>query len=182
MGLSVVSLFFLFVLSSSYLNDLEKNALYDIYNGLNGDHWTNCRWNMTYIMDQTENDLLPLDYCGILTSRVDGIFNKLQTVIGFSFLQYNNLYGTISSSIGNLTNLRRIHISNNPQITGTIPHDICNLNQLNSIEIHNTSLYGHIPLCLGENKLLQQFDISYSPNLTMNTTNIERMCMETNFS
>jgi len=63
-------------------------------------------------------------------------------------LEYNNLTGTIPSEIGNLTNLQTLNFWFN-QLTGPIPHEIGNLSDLRTLELMNNQLSGSIPSEIG---------------------------------
>ncbi|PQM39398.1 protein NSP-INTERACTING KINASE 1 [Prunus yedoensis var. nudiflora] len=55
-----------------------------------------------------------------------------------------SLSGTLSPSIGNLTNLQIVLLQNN-NITGAIPRDIDSLSKLHTLDISTTSSLGEFP-------------------------------------
>jgi Leucine-rich repeat (LRR) protein len=57
----------------------------------------------------------------------------------------NNLIGRLPDDIGNLTEMDRIWITNNPGLVGPLPPVIVNLTKLRSIQIWDTGLSGPIP-------------------------------------
>ncbi|CAB4274655.1 unnamed protein product [Prunus armeniaca] len=65
-----------------------------------------------------------------------------------------SLSGTLSPSIGNLTNLQIVLLQNN-NITGAIPRDIERLSKLHTLDISNNFFTGDIPSSLGHLKSLQ---------------------------
>ncbi|KAK6154940.1 hypothetical protein DH2020_009188 [Rehmannia glutinosa] len=75
-----------------------------------------------------------------------------------------NLSGTLSPSIGNLTNLQIILLQNN-NITGPIPSELGRLLKLQTLDLSNNLFSGTIPPSLGHLKNLQYMDLSYN-NLT----------------
>ncbi|KAK6129080.1 hypothetical protein DH2020_037153 [Rehmannia glutinosa] len=75
-----------------------------------------------------------------------------------------NLSGTLSPSIGNLTNLQIILLQNN-NITGPIPSELGRLLKLQTLDLSNNLFSGSIPPSLGHLKNLQYMDLSYN-NLT----------------
>ncbi|KAK6129119.1 hypothetical protein DH2020_037135 [Rehmannia glutinosa] len=75
-----------------------------------------------------------------------------------------NLSGTLSPSIGNLTNLQIILLQNN-NITGPIPSELGKLSKLQTLDLSNNLFSGTIPPSLGHLKNLQYMDLSYN-NLT----------------
>ncbi|XP_050384340.1 protein NSP-INTERACTING KINASE 1-like [Argentina anserina] len=65
-----------------------------------------------------------------------------------------NLSGTLSPSIGNLTNLQIVLLQNN-NITGPIPQEIGKLSKLKTLDVSSNFLIGGIPSSLGHLKSLQ---------------------------
>ncbi|KAF9592858.1 hypothetical protein IFM89_017823, partial [Coptis chinensis] len=65
-----------------------------------------------------------------------------------------NFSGTLSPSIGNLTNLQILLLQNN-NITGPIPKEIGRLANLHTFDISNNVLTGEVPTSLGHLKTLQ---------------------------
>ncbi|KAM7268046.1 hypothetical protein ACFE04_010212 [Oxalis oulophora] len=65
-----------------------------------------------------------------------------------------NLSGTLSPSIGNLTNLQIVLLQNN-NITGPIPSEIGKLTNLHTLDLSNNFFTGAIPSSLGNLKILQ---------------------------
>jgi hypothetical protein len=65
-----------------------------------------------------------------------------------------NLSGTLSSSIGNLTNLQTVLLQNN-YITGNIPHEIGKLMKLKTLDLSTNNFTGQIPFTLSYSKNLQ---------------------------
>ncbi|CAI8605896.1 unnamed protein product [Vicia faba] len=62
-------------------------------------------------------------------------------------LQGNNLYGSISPFIGNLSRLRNINLQNN-SFTKKIPHELGQLLKLNQLSLGNNMFLGDIPKSL----------------------------------
>jgi Leucine-rich repeat (LRR) protein len=59
-------------------------------------------------------------------------------------LPQNNLTGTIPPEVGNLANLDTLYLSFN-ELTGTIPLELCGLTNLRSLEISYNQLTGTVP-------------------------------------
>lgn len=74
-------------------------------------------------------------------------------VIGLG-IPSQNLSGTLSPSIGNLTNLQIVLLQNN-NITGPIPQEIGRLSKLKTLDVSSNFLTGGIPSSLGHLKSLQ---------------------------
>ncbi|KAI3705905.1 hypothetical protein L1987_76154 [Smallanthus sonchifolius] len=68
-------------------------------------------------------------------------------------LSFNLLYGSIPSSIGNMSNLKHLALVAN-SFTSHIPYSIDNLTNLDSLYLHTNSLNGHIPNSIGNLKKL----------------------------
>ncbi|RDX58090.1 Protein NSP-INTERACTING KINASE 1, partial [Mucuna pruriens] len=67
-----------------------------------------------------------------------------------------NLSGTLSPSIGNLTNLQTVVLQNN-NITGPIPSEIGKLSKLRTLDLSDNFFNGEIPPSLGHLRNLQYF-------------------------
>ncbi|OMO88496.1 hypothetical protein CCACVL1_08343 [Corchorus capsularis] len=65
-----------------------------------------------------------------------------------------NLSGTLSPSIGNLTNLQIVLLQNN-NITGPIPKEMGKLSKIQTLDLSDNSFTGEIPSSLGNLKSLQ---------------------------
>ncbi|GAV60068.1 Pkinase domain-containing protein/LRRNT_2 domain-containing protein/LRR_8 domain-containing protein [Cephalotus follicularis] len=65
-----------------------------------------------------------------------------------------NLSGTLSPSIGNLTNLQIVLLQNN-NITGPVPAEIGRLTKLHTLDLSNNYFTGEIPSSLGDLRGLQ---------------------------
>ncbi|GLJ30456.1 hypothetical protein SUGI_0602800 [Cryptomeria japonica] len=70
-----------------------------------------------------------------------------------------SLLGTISPSIGNLTELVKLELSYN-YLNGTIPKEITRLSKLYQLELYNNYLAGEIPAGFGNLTSLKRFDAS----------------------
>ncbi len=110
---------------------IERNALIDLYNALNGINWTNnTNWN---------SDAQLCDWFGITITN--GHVSHVN-------LSSNQLIGEIPSSLGDLTNLISLDLSSN-QIYGSIPIELGNLSLLQQVYVGNNQLSGGIPSSLG---------------------------------
>ncbi|KAG5063918.1 hypothetical protein JHK85_005101 [Glycine max] len=72
-----------------------------------------------------------------------------------------SLSGTLSPSIGNLTNLRQVLLQNN-NISGNIPPALGNLPKLQTLDLSNNRFSGLIPASLSLLNSLQYLDLSYN--------------------
>lgn len=79
-------------------------------------------------------------------------------------LSANKLTGSIPPEIGNLDNLVLLNLSYN-QLTGSIPETFSKLNQIESLDISHNQLSGAIPRQLTQLKFLEVFSVA-SNNLS----------------
>ncbi|PON74598.1 Serine/threonine protein kinase [Parasponia andersonii] len=94
-------------------------------------------------------DETAVDPCSwnMVTCSSDGLVVSLGT-------PSQNLSGTLSPSIGNLTNIRSVLLQNN-NITGPIPSEIGRLQKLDTLDLSNNNFNGQIPKTLSHLKSLQ---------------------------
>ncbi len=134
--------FFLFVslVSFSQISEVEKQALIDLYQNTNGDTW-NTSWDLS-------KDV----------STWQGVSIENNQVVGIKML-FNNLDGTIPTTIGNLTNLRVLELSFN-KLTGTLPESLGKLSQLEVLAFNGNFLTGSIPASIGSLTQLKELHLS----------------------
>ncbi|KAK4795066.1 hypothetical protein SAY86_013060 [Trapa natans] len=88
-----------------------------------------------------------------------------------------NFSGTLSPSIGNLTNLQIVLLQNN-YITGPLPQELGSLSQLQTLDLSNNFFNGEIPYSLGHLKSLQYMRLNNNslsgafPNSLANMTQL----------
>ncbi|KAI3452152.1 hypothetical protein Pfo_008817 [Paulownia fortunei] len=90
-----------------------------------------------------------------------------------------NLSGTLSPSIGNLTNLQIILLQNN-NITGPIPAELGRLSKLQTLDLSSNLFSGSIPPPLGHMKNLQYMRLnnnSLSGEIPMSLTNMTQLSL-----
>lgn len=90
-----------------------------------------------------------------------------------------NLSGTLSPSIGNLTNLQIILLQNN-NITGPIPAELGRLLKLQTLDLSNNLFSGSVPPSLGHLKSLQYMRLNnntLSGEIPMSLTNITQLSL-----
>jgi len=111
----------------------DYNALIALYNATNGANWT----NNTNWLDPNQ----PISSWHGIT-EVNGRVSQLS-------LFNNNLNGNIPSEIGDFTELAFLQIAGNPSLTGSLPDEITNLTNLQSLAVYNCGLRGEIPSNIG---------------------------------
>ncbi|WP_158594718.1 Ig-like domain-containing protein [Ulvibacterium marinum] len=142
------------------VSETEKQALLDLYNSTNGDNWTNtlasdqpwdtnipvCEWFGVIVINGnvTELDLRSNNLTGTLTSTLENLSDLTKLYLSNS----NGLTGSIPSSLGNLLNLTELHLNNNG-LAGSIPATLGNLTNLTLLALNNNNLIGNIPSTLG---------------------------------
>ncbi|KAH1260113.1 hypothetical protein AAZX31_02G034400 [Glycine max] len=101
-------------------------------------------------------DINSVDPCSwrMITCSPDGSVSALG-------LPSQNLSGTLSPGIGNLTNLQSVLLQNNA-ISGRIPAAIGSLEKLQTLDLSNNTFSGEIPSSLGGLKNLNYLDLSYN--------------------
>ncbi|KAL1357421.1 protein NSP-INTERACTING KINASE 2 isoform X1 [Arachis hypogaea] len=93
---------------------------------------------------------------GTLSPSIGNLTN-LQTVL----LQENNITGPIPSEIGRLQKLETLDLSENSFI-GQLPDTLSHMNGLHYLRLNNNSFYGAIPSSLADMSQLAFLDISYN--------------------
>ncbi|XP_065880015.1 protein NSP-INTERACTING KINASE 2 [Euphorbia lathyris] len=138
-----------------------KNSLIDPHNVLNWDETAvdPCSWAMiTCSPDGLVTGLgAPSQYLSGTLSPSIGNLTNLQLVL----LQNNNFSGHLPSEIGRLSKLKTLDLSNN-FFTGEIPSTLSNLKNLQYLRLNNNSLYGPIPPSLPNMSQLSFLDLSYN--------------------
>ncbi|KAK1320319.1 Protein NSP-INTERACTING KINASE 3 [Acorus calamus] len=101
-------------------------------------------------------DINSVDPCSwrMVTCSGDGSVSALG-------LPSQSLSGTLSSGIGNLTNLESVLLQNNA-ISGPIPSDIGKLAKLQTLDLSNNQFLGEIPSSIGDLKNLNYLDLSFN--------------------
>nr|XP_010927978.1 protein NSP-INTERACTING KINASE 1 isoform X1 [Elaeis guineensis] len=149
--------------------NFEVQALIDIKVSLKDPHsvlenWDQdsvdpCSWAM--VTCSPDNLVISLgspsqSLSGTLSSSIGNLTN-LETVL----LQNNNISGPIPPEIGRLSKLKTLDLSNN-YFTGEIPTSIGQMESLQYLRLNNNSLSGAFPLSLAKLTELAFLDLSYN--------------------
>ncbi|KAJ9163436.1 hypothetical protein P3X46_023104 [Hevea brasiliensis] len=141
-----------------------KDSLHDPHNVLNWDATAvdPCSWTMiTCSPDGLVTGLgAPSQSLSGTLSPSIGNLSNLQLVL----LQNNNITGHLPSELGRLSKLKTLDLSNN-FFSGQIPSTLSNLKNLQYLRLNNNTLYGPIPSSLANMTQLSFLDLSYN-NLT----------------
>ncbi|MFC4221160.1 DUF5675 family protein [Flagellimonas marina] len=127
----------------------EKQALQDLYNATDGPNWATETDN--YFVDDW-------DFSGNVTSDWYGVTVQNGHVVELD-LEYNELTGTIPSSIGDLVHLTYLNLSVN-NLVGSIPSEIGNLTLLQILDLYNNDFSGNLPSTLGNLTDLTNLNLS----------------------
>lgn len=155
-----------------------KYSLRDPYNVL--DNWDinsvdPCGWRMVTCSNDGHVSVLGLpsqNLSGTLSVAIGNLTN-LESVL----LQNNAIMGPIPEGIGRLDKLQTLDLSNN-QFTGIVPSSLGKLKNLNYLRLNNNSLSGPLPESLSNVKGLTLLDLSYNnlggslPQISARTFNI----------
>lgn len=127
------------IITNGYISDqVEFNALKDLYNATNGSGWTNqLNWPTTWPASASASQFGT--WFGVTVGSGD--------VTGIQ-LSGNNLVGTIPTSIGDLTRMTLLRLQVN-QLSGPLPSSIGNLTLLTSLAVNDNQLNGAIPSSIG---------------------------------
>ncbi|KAH9772110.1 protein NSP-INTERACTING KINASE 1 [Citrus sinensis] len=138
-----------------------KDSLHDPHDVLN--NWDEnsvdpCSWALVTCSDGLVTGLgaPSQNLSGTLSSSIGNLTN-LQLVL----LQNNNISGHIPTEIGKLSKLLTLDLSNN-FFTGPIPSTVSHLETLQYLRLNNNSLTGAIPPSLSNMSQLAFLDLSYN--------------------
>lgn len=125
----------------------EREALIAIYNGTNGDGWTNnSNWKVAPL--HTDGFSMPGTECTWMGVGC-GVSNVIQLVFNS-----NNLVGSLPPEIGNLPMVYLVSMHHN-DLSGELPSEIADLSFLSKIDLSNNEIGGPIPTGLGNLPNLQ---------------------------
>lgn len=121
--------------STAQVNVNDSLALVDLYNSTDGAHWTNhSGW--------LQGPVISWYGVSLSNGRVFALY-----------LDYNNLKGTMPSSLGNISAMYSFQMGGN-QLTGTLPSSIGKLTNLNGFSLYDNQLTGTLPASFSNLKQL----------------------------
>lgn len=131
--------------------------------------------NININSDSELFNLPNLAYLDLSDNQVTGNIlesvGKLTKLKVLKISNINTLYGSIPNSIGNLKNLTDLEISNNKNLTGDIPSSIGNLKNLTGLTMSHNNLTGKIPTTFANLNNLGALRLNHN-NLTGKIPNI----------
>ncbi|KAH6791889.1 NSP-interacting kinase 1 [Perilla frutescens var. hirtella] len=139
-----------------------KAALRDphgVLDNWDGDAVDPCSWTM--VTCSSQNLVIGLgspsqNLSGSLSPSIGNLTN-LQIIL----LQNNNISGQIPAELGRLLKLETLDLSNN-LFTGSVPPSLGHLTSLQYMRLNNNSLSGEIPMSLANMTRLSLLDLSYN--------------------
>ena len=149
-------------------NNMEKQALVELYNATDGDQWKNhsgwlsddqhvCSWHGIScdngVMPVSEIRLNDHNLSGMIPSSIAN-FKDLKRL----FLGRNQLNGAIPDTIYQ-TRLHLLWIAGN-QLTGSLTNTFCTLSFLQELNVSSNQLSGNLPTQLGQLSRLKQLNLS----------------------
>lgn len=155
----------------SSVSQQDSLALVVFYNNTNGSNWTNnSNWLTTQPVSTwygitvengrvTEIDLFHNRVIGIIPSDIGNLTNLKKLHLGS--YGYNKLSGLIPPEVGNLTNLEYLYLFNN-DFSGSIPPEIGNLINLEIFYMWNSNISGSLPPEMGNLTNLKRLHLSYN--------------------
>ena len=183
-------------------NNDDDFVSYKLYESLSGDmsnktlvYETNDRTNISFdltIEILKYYQITIEDYWGLQsTSNIEfgdyyiELWGESYSVPNTTELFLSGLSGSIPSEIGNLTNLESLYLNNN-QLTGLIPSEIGNLTNLTDLRLSSNQLTGSIPSEIGNLTNLERLWLNDNqltgsiPPEIGNLTNLERLYLNDN--
>eukprot|EP00257_Ricinus_communis_P025783 XP_025013197.1 probable LRR receptor-like serine/threonine-protein kinase At4g36180 [Ricinus communis] len=101
---------------------------------------------------------LALDSNPTLTGKIPSSLGQVTSLRVLSLSQ-NNLQGNVPGELGGLVNLQQLDLSYN-NLSGEIPEKIAGLKSLTILDLSWNNLEGQVPCSLGQLQLLQKVDLS----------------------
>ncbi|MFP5040471.1 leucine-rich repeat domain-containing protein [Parasediminibacterium sp. JCM 36343] len=181
LSIALLTLILLVLLTPSLkaqVNKQDSLALVDLYNSTNGAKWdVNTNWLTTAPVSTWYGVIV--DSNGRVTSLV--LLNDLNHYF-YPYESGINLNGSLPSSIGDLTELRTLNLTNIKYnyiggvgafqvisangLTGAIPASIGNLKKLTNLDLSYNKLTGSVPSSIRNLTNLSSLNLSYNNTLT----------------
>ncbi len=130
--------------SDAQVLEADSLALVDIYNAADGANWTGVE---KWLVDSVSN--------------WEGVIVENNRVVDLRLIDINfgGNGGTLSPSIGNLTELTRFEIQYAPTLTGSIPAELWNCTKIGRLQLKYTGLTGGIPA--GIESMVNAYELNF---------------------
>lgn len=123
-----------------------------VYEALDGDHWTYPAESTAWFSNEE-----PQTWAGVSV--------KDNRIVGLNLANFG-LKGELPAAFAQITGLTQLVLSENPQLTGSLPQDLKALTQLSALEAAHTGLGGTLPAALFEAwKKMSLLNLSGNANL-----------------
>lgn len=143
----------------------DSLALVDLYNATNGAHWINhTNWLSVKPVSNWYGVVVKQKRVYSLTLAANNLGGSISVSIGnlsaivYLSLNNNKLIGKIPVEVGSLKKLIEINLQNN-KLTDTIPSSLGNLKSVTSLYLSSNQLTGSIPVSIGKLINLDSLDL-----------------------
>ena len=144
--LNRVAMFPLFTLDTSFAPEQERKVLLDIYESTNGQNWFDRRGWASLANEKS--------HCSWYGITCHGNTSYVKTIV----LAYNNLDGSLPSTIWKIRNLFSLCVVGNPNLHGRLDDFLFgNMTNLLSVGLTASSVGGYIPEDFSKLRKLQNF-------------------------
>lgn len=148
-----------------YLN-LGMNALSGSIPDVNVPHSYNVTYNTTSLVNVTDNgttteQIANVTATNLIETNISHLDIGMLIHLKELYLYSNKLTGQITDTIGSLTNLEILDVSDN-YFSGTIPSNIGDMTRLEELHLHSNNLVGSIESNVGQLTNLQNLSLSYN--------------------
>lgn len=180
------------VIQGGYEDTIERNALIALYKATDGDNWTN---NTNWCTDKPLNEWYGISvdeksrviYISLIANNLNGVLpvdlEKLSKLKSLRMDHNLELSGPIPKELGNLNNLESLSFYVGG-LTDSIPKELGNLSKLRTLNLFRNKLSGSIPTELGNLTCLEFLDLSDNeltgsiPSSLGNLSNLESLHLD----
>jgi len=159
----------------------DRDALFSLYETLDGASWyRNVGWAADgdpCMMSARWVGVGCVDPCDRWRDGPDCYAGRVTAI----HLEENNMTGNLANwtGVGELTNLTYLDLSLNYQISGTLPTELGQLNNLNSLQLQHNQISGSMPSQLGDINAAGKLDVWYTHNVPI-TSRLDHILLQHN--
>ncbi len=154
------------------VSEIEKLALWDLYQSTAGAEWDNTQdnnqpWSLDIPICQWYGVTITGDHVTAVNLKTNNLEGTLpDSLINLPYLNLldlgdNGLSGTITPSLGSLLALTSLLLDNN-EFIGNIPPALGSLSNLEVLDLGNNNLIGGVPIAICNLRKLQILDLSHN--------------------